>query len=183
MKKLDKIFEEAAKEIKKIEKGYANHPSDPGGKTRWGISEWLARAYKYDGKMKNLPWKKAKEIYYKEYWHRNKYNKIKNRRIAKEVLEQAINLPTIVFKSRKVLKANYHLQKAYCLASDEEIAVDGIIGNETLEAVNNCPEIIQLFNILNGYQAKHYLEIVETHPELEDFVNGWFNKRIEIRKV
>lgn len=179
---MNKIFLKITEEIKDIEGGYANHPSDPGGKTRWGISEWLARAYNYNGPMKELPWEKAREIYHKEYWIRNYYNKIKNRKIAKEVFEQAVNLPTIETKGRNVLKANIHLQKSFNLVSKNGITVDGLIGPQTIQAVNSCSRVIPLFNILNGLQARHYLEVVEKHPELKAFIVGWFNKRIKITK-
>jgi lysozyme family protein len=179
---LDDIFLEAAAEIKEIEAGYVDHPSDPGGKTRWGISEWLARAYGYNGEMKNLSWPKAKEIYYKEYWTRNKYNKIKNRQIAGEVFEQAVNLPIIELRERKVLKANVYLQKAYNLVTrKKQITVDGLIGPQTLKAINSCSRVIAFLNLLNGLQAKHYLEVVEKYPKLRSFVVGWFNKRITIK--
>jgi lysozyme family protein len=178
--KLDKIFLEEAEKIKEIEGDYVDHPSDPGGKTRWGISEWLARAYNYEGKMSELSWEKAKEIYYREYWLKNKYYNIKNKKIAGEVFEQAINLPYIKYNKRYILKANYHLQKTYNLVSDKNIIVDGLIGNQTLSAINDFNKINHLYNILNGLQAKHYLEIVEDNPKLKDFIVGWFAQRIKI---
>ncbi len=181
---MDKIFLEAAEEIKEIEGDYVDHPSDPGGQTRWGITKRLARSYNYDGPMKDLSWEKAKEIYHKEYWARNNYHKLKNSKIAKEVFEQAVNLPTINYKERNVLKANVHLQKAYNLASrKKEITVDGLIGPQTLKAINSCNRVVPLFNLLNGMQARHYLEIVEKNDKLKDFIVGWFNKRIRIKKV
>lgn len=177
---MDKTFLNLVEEIKEIEGKYANHPSDPGGKTKYGITQNLARTYGYYGNMKYLKWDKAKEIYYKEYWLKNKYYKIKNKKIAGEVFEQAINLPYIKVNSKYILKANYHLQKTYNLVTDNNIIVDGLIGNQTLSAINNCSRINHLYNILNGLQAKHYLEVVEDNPKLRDFIVGWFANRIKI---
>ena len=50
------------------EGGYSDDPGDPGGKTRWGITEREARAHGYDADMRDLPKDFAKQIYRKDYW-------------------------------------------------------------------------------------------------------------------
>jgi lysozyme family protein len=47
---------------------YSNHPADPGGKTRFGITEEVARRHGYPGSMAELPLDLAKTIYKAEYW-------------------------------------------------------------------------------------------------------------------
>ena len=47
---------------------YSNHKDDPGGKTRYGITEAVARAGGYTGDMKALPLDVAKRIYRQAYW-------------------------------------------------------------------------------------------------------------------
>ena len=49
------------------EGGYVDHPSDPGGRTNWGITERVARANGYSGSMRALPKATAREIYRKQY--------------------------------------------------------------------------------------------------------------------
>lgn len=61
-------FDEAFHELLGHEGGYSDHPQDPGGETRWGVTERVARANGYKGSMKELPVEKAKEIYKKDYW-------------------------------------------------------------------------------------------------------------------
>lgn len=51
-----------------FEGGYADLANDPGGKTRFGITENVARANGYTGDMRELPIEKAKAIYRKDYW-------------------------------------------------------------------------------------------------------------------
>ncbi|HVR50586.1 MAG TPA: glycosyl hydrolase 108 family protein [Pseudorhodoferax sp.] len=50
------------------EGGYANHPSDPGGETMWGVTAKVARADGYTGAMRDLPRDRAKSIYRRLYW-------------------------------------------------------------------------------------------------------------------
>ena len=50
------------------EGGYVDNPKDPGGATRWGITERVARANGYTGHMRELPVTTAKQIARREYW-------------------------------------------------------------------------------------------------------------------
>ena len=61
-------FDEALDHVLREEGGYSNHPSDPGGATRYGITQRIARAHGYKGDMKSLPLSIAKDIYKESYW-------------------------------------------------------------------------------------------------------------------
>lgn len=54
--------------IEDFEGGYSDHPSDPGGKTMYGITEAVARQAGYKGDMRELPMDLAKQIYRAQYW-------------------------------------------------------------------------------------------------------------------
>jgi lysozyme family protein len=47
---------------------FSDHPDDPGGKTRFGITEAVAREMGYRGDMRELPLDLAKRIYRERYW-------------------------------------------------------------------------------------------------------------------
>lgn len=47
-----------------LEGNYSDDPLDPGGKTRYGISQ----VYNPEVDVKNLTLEKAKDIYYRKYW-------------------------------------------------------------------------------------------------------------------
>lgn len=48
---------------------YSDDPADPGGPTRYGITEDVARQEGYHGDMQRLPLELAKRIYRERYWN------------------------------------------------------------------------------------------------------------------
>ena len=61
-------FDAAFDKLLKHEGGYSDHAADPGGKTRYGITEAVAREAGYQGDMRDLPLDLAKQIYKDKYW-------------------------------------------------------------------------------------------------------------------
>lgn len=61
-------FDAAFDKLTKHEGGYSDHAADPGGKTRYGITEAVAREAGYQGDMRDLPLDLAKQIYKAKYW-------------------------------------------------------------------------------------------------------------------
>lgn len=68
MSRLDS-FEACFAELLGHEGGYVDHPNDPGGATRWGVTERVARANGYIGDMQDFPQLAAQHIYRAEYWN------------------------------------------------------------------------------------------------------------------
>ena len=64
MAEFDPVFEKLIEH----EGGYSNHPDDPGGETMYGVTARVARAYGYQGPMKELPKPVAKNIAKQMYW-------------------------------------------------------------------------------------------------------------------
>ena len=63
-------FDQAFDRLIEYEGGYSNHAADPGGRTKYGITEKVARAHGYLGDMTVLPLSYAKRIYRTAYWER-----------------------------------------------------------------------------------------------------------------
>lgn len=61
-------FDAAFETLLGHEGGFVDNPEDPGGATRWGITERVARANGYGGDMRVLPVATAKAIARTEYW-------------------------------------------------------------------------------------------------------------------
>ena len=61
-------FDRAMEILLKLEGGYSDDAKDPGGKTRYGVTESVAREHGYLGDMRQLPLDQAKSIYKTQYW-------------------------------------------------------------------------------------------------------------------
>ena len=96
-------FDLAWKKTKKHEGGYVNDKDDSGGATNWGISLRFVKAegieLDIDGDgdidkddMKALSEVKAKDIYHKYFWLRNKYDEVSNPEIASKLFDMSVNM-------------------------------------------------------------------------------------------
>lgn len=61
-------FEKAFEKLLGHEGGFVDHPRDPGGATRYGITQRVAMAHGYTGDMRELPVAEAKRIARVAYW-------------------------------------------------------------------------------------------------------------------
>lgn len=61
-------FDTAFERLLGHEGGYVDHPKDPGGATRFGVTVHVARAHGYTGHMRDFPLDLAKQIYRATYW-------------------------------------------------------------------------------------------------------------------
>lgn len=113
-------FNRAFTRVIEHEKGYVEHPDDPGGETNWGITVAVARANNYTGPMKNLPLSLARAIYKKDYWDRAKADQY-HPAIGFQLFDAAVN--------HGVVAAIKMLQRAVGVKDD------GIVGPVTLSAI------------------------------------------------
>ena len=61
-------FDAAFHKLLGHEGDFSDHPNDPGGATRWGVTERVARSSGYTGDMRNYPIERAKQVYKTQYW-------------------------------------------------------------------------------------------------------------------
>ena len=122
----------------------------------------------------------VEEFYRSEFWNKIQGDLLPTQLIADELFASSINLG--VPAASEILQRTINLLNRNArLYSD--IMVDGIIGTQTLAALNksiaaNGEKL--LFNLLNFCQAKRYIEIMEKDHTQEIFI-GWFS-RIDIIK-
>ncbi len=172
----------------------SNNKSDKGGFTYKGISHVMHPAWPgwkiidaavaagNTSQLKNNEQlnKFVEDFYLSEFWNKIKGDALPSQLIANELFDSSINLGVSV--------ASEFLQKTINLLNRNgslypDIKVDGIIGSQTLAALNKCIAANGeklVFNLLNFYQAKRYIEIMERDGTQEIFI-GWFS-RIDIIK-
>lgn len=97
------------------EGGFVDHPSDPGGATKYGISQ---RAYPHED-IPDLTLERARQIYERDYWKPVRGNDLPPQ-LALLVFDAAVN--------NGVNRASKWLQE--CVG----VTVDGVIGPRTLAA-------------------------------------------------
>jgi lysozyme family protein len=112
-------FDEAFALLIGHEGGYVNHPSDPGGETRFGISK---RAYPTLD-IRALSLDQAKAIYRRDYWTAAGCDRIQGP-VRFDLFDMAVN--------SGVTQAIQTLQRAIGVADD------GLTGPATLLALSRC---------------------------------------------
>ena len=163
-------FEKAYKRLHEFEGGYSNDVDDAGGKTRYGVTEPVARAHGYKGDMKNMPEYLAKEIYKKNYWEPLKCFAIPDDDVAFELFDIGVNMGIKV--------AGKFFQEALNLLTNSSLKVDGIIGTKTIEAYRHTLVLDDksMVKCLNGLQFERYKKIVFWKPSQKKFFRGWLRR-------
>jgi lysozyme family protein len=132
---------------------YTQDPLDPGGATRYGISQ---KAFPKED-IKNLTEERAKELYRINYW---KYDGIIDQGIANKLFDAGVNMGEHT--------AVYLIQELVL----QVVKPDGLFGPVTEDCLNRMdPQAL-----LTAYRAKlvaHYEEIVKNNPAEAKFLKGW----------
>lgn len=113
-------FDQAFDILLKHEGGFVDHKDDPGGATRYGITEAVAREVGYRGDMRELPMALAARIYRERYWDAVRAEQLPAE-VRYVVFDAAVN--------SGVGQAARWLQRAVGVRDD------GVIGPQTLAAV------------------------------------------------
>lgn len=135
------------------EGGFVDNPKDPGGATRWGITERVARASGYTGAMRDLPVETAKRIARTEYWDAVKADKLPEA-LRYAVFDAAYN--------SGVSQATRWLQRSV------GVKEDGFVGTQTVLAAIQAPADRTLARML-GMR----LEFMTNLPTWGTFGKGW----------
>lgn len=93
---VSKKFKEALKIVRVVEGGYVNDPYDPGGATKYGITQRTYNAYRKKSNLnlkevKYLQEDEAEEIYYKEYWVKSDAENFDDPRMSLAVFDGEVN--------------------------------------------------------------------------------------------
>ena len=166
-------FIEAYKRILQNEGGYVNDPKDAGGETYSGISRrynqnWAGWAIV----DKNKPLKKGEKIpgeqmesLVKIFYKQTQWDKIKGDSINSQWIAE-FTVDWYVTSGKDAIQA---LQAAV------GVTADGVIGNQTIAAVNAADETIVKAKLLKA-RRDFYQAIVKRDPTKFKFLKGWLNR-------
>ena len=142
-------FDEAFKKLIGHEGGYVNHPDDPGGETKFGITK---RTYPLEN-IKGMTLERAKALYLQDYWGPAGCDAVPDG-IKFDLFDMAVNSGAVT--------AIKTLQRAV------DATPDGILGPKTLQAINSMPAP-RLVARLNG----HRLDLMADLKTWPVFGRGW----------
>ena len=148
--------------IKKWEGGYVDDPADSGGATNKGVT--LATFRQFYGKdktaedLKKLTDAQWLYIFLNGYWDKMKASQIKNQAIANIVVDWA-------WASGPGTAAKY-------VQNILGINADGIVGPQTLQAINTAPQN-SLFDKIKSARITFVERLAELRPKDKKFLNGW----------
>lgn len=149
--------------IIETEGGYVNHPSDPGGETKYGISK---RQYPYLD-IESLSEKAARDIYRRDYWLKNQCDK----------LPAPLALFTFdCFVNHKPKTAAMLLQMAIGARAD------GIIGPMTLERASNSDQHTAV-RFMALERLDYYDKIAQSNSKLSAFLQGWRGRVLDLYEL
>ncbi len=163
-------FYKACDFVEKHEGFKSNHPNDRGGLTYYGITQTFLDAHGIKKKVSDLTRAESREIYYDYVWVPLKYAFINNLQVAAKVFDMRINMgPT---------QAHKLAQRAVNELNDEDIKVDGILGKETLAAINSTKSL-DLLNSLRAQCVSFYNALAAKDKSQEVFLNGWLRRAMD----
>lgn len=169
-------FEKCIPVIVKHEGGsaYTNHPSDPGGSTKYGISllflsklSLLEGDIDHDGDIdaddiKKLTEPEADALYLKYFWNPLGIDNIKNELLILHIFDHGVNagVRTAIKLLQQLVRAN----------------PDGHIGSITESAISIYSASHNIVGDYANARKRYYDSIIEKNPKLSVFKNGWYNR-------
>ena len=150
--------------ILKWEGGFSNHPLDKGGPTNKGITFSTFRSFHPAATvndLKNMTEDQWFAIFIDGYWDPWRADEIKNQSVANIVVDWAwaSGVTTSIKQVQRILG----------------VKVDGIVGRQTLSALNNTNQQ-ELFNDIRNARYRFIEAIIERDPSQAVFRRGWRNR-------
>lgn len=146
-------FDLAFARLLEHEGGYSNHAADPGGQTRYGITQAVARRHGYRGDMRAFPLELARAIYRADYWDAVRADYMPDA-VRFDLFDAAVNSGPG--------QAVRWLQRA------AGATADGIIGPRTMLAVRMADP-----HLLARRFAGHRLQFLADRKTWPTFGRGW----------
>ncbi|MCU4166619.1 glycoside hydrolase family 108 protein [Carboxylicivirga caseinilyticus] len=177
-----KTFDELFDGMIKHEGYYANVTGDKGGETYMGVArnlhpDWEGWQYidTYKETYGEISWnfkidvpqltQLVKDFYQQTFYKRFKIDEISNGSLQEIIFDWCVN--SGVWGARGV-------QKVLNRFFDCELKLDGIIGKNTIKALNSCPPEM-LFNAIKSARI-HYYNTIAQRGQNQKFLKGWMKR-------
>lgn len=177
--------------VKDWEGKYSNDKNDPGAETVWGLTRvadaswpgWpIVNTYKSSaGYPSNLPFDRlftlALPFIKKRYWDVMRLDYCSNQHLANILFDISLNMGsgTATKYLQIALNAFNHNGKDY-----PDIAEDGIFGNGTFAAMQACKVLANVAAAVDDQEGYRKLLLAKANPTNEDFINGWYNRKVAV---
>ena len=163
-------FERAVTHTLRVEGGarLANNKFDPGGKTKYGISQ---KSYP-NLNIELLTEAEAIDIYFRDYWLACRLGLIDSPYVAAEIFDTAVNCGTGT--AVKIAQRAVNL-----LFIGKVLEVNGKMNPETIDALNELSKRYELPLVLclNLHQGIRYIEIFKSNPgNFKNVIKGWMKR-------
>jgi lysozyme family protein len=144
------------------EGGYVDHPADPGGETKFGISRrFLIRVGLPNENIRGMTRERAKELYQLYFVEPNRLDEFKDPRLANLVLDWLVNGGPAIKALQRLLK----------------VEADGVVGEKTLAAANGLRPIeLDALCATYLYDRMFYFASLTKHP----FIKGWLARLVKL---
>jgi lysozyme family protein len=161
-----------------LEGGYVDHPNDPGGATKYGITERVARANGFTGDMRDLTKGQAASIYEREYIVRPGFMPLVeiDPAVAEEVVDTGVNMGPA--------RPTRYFRRAVNEVCKTSLPIAAQIDTITVKAWADCRAnlgpraCVRMLDSLDRQQRAEYDRLVRVNPRLKVFHRGWINHRI-----
>ncbi len=162
---------EVGEYILEVEDGYVNNKNDPGGATKFGVTQRTLTSARetiacLPESVKDLTAEQALMIYELLYWKPAGCCKLPSP-VDVTVFDGAVNCGI-----RQGVK---FLQEALNLYGCG-LAVDGVIGPVTLNALSSVENTRVLCAVVLWRRVLYYLSLANTKPTMRAFLRGWLNR-------
>jgi lysozyme family protein len=154
--------------ILRREGGYVDHPDDPGGCTKYGITRATLERWRGEevlcGDVQDLSRAEAREIYRRDYIEAPRFDEIPDDGLQGLVVDCGVNHGTD--------RATRWLQRALGLTED------GIVGPVTRDALRRTAPL-PVYRAILAQRIRFYGAIVSNDPSQLDFLEGWLARATE----
>lgn len=163
-----------------LEGAFSNNPDDPGGATNHGITEIVARADGYTGRMEDLSKERAEQIYIKNYVNGPGFDKFLelSPALAHKLIDAGVNVGVkrpACWLQESLNAVNRYGQDYGTLAVDCQIGPSTVNAYKALQKKRGREQAcVIMLKLIDAKQTQHYLSL----PKLHMFTPGWIMNRI-----